>query len=154
MGRVLRSLNGSGTRMAQFLYRNLWVSKEVRTLILGVLMFSICFLLELIFLFFPVDLETSFLEFLFWELELFEGTFTPLLTLLHLIVWGLMFFSVLMVYAMIREYTGGRTGLLEIAGIILIFTVTSLAVFNEWFALYFLGVSGLIIGYLYLTSQP
>ncbi len=116
-------------------------------------MFSICFLLELIFLFFPVDLQTSFLEFLFWELVLFEGIFTPLLTLLHLIVWGVMFFSVLMVYAMIREYTGGRTGLLEIAGIVLIFTLISLAVFKEWFALFFLGVSGLIIGYLYLASQ-
>jgi hypothetical protein len=91
------------------------------------------------------------LEFLFWELELFEGTFTPILTLLHLIVWGVMFFSVLMVYAMIREYTGGRTGLVEIAVIILIFSSISLGVFNEWFALFFLGVSGLIIGYLYLS---
>ena len=59
-----------------------------------------------------------------------------------------------MVYAMIREYTGGRTGLLEITGIALVFTISSLVIFNEWFAFYFVGVSGLIVGYLYLALQP
>lgn len=137
--------------MAQTLYRNLWVSKEVRTLILGTLIFSICALLELLFLFFPVVLEESFLEFLFWEFELFGGTFTPLLTVFHLIVWGIMFFSTLMVYTMIREYAGGRTGLLEIAGIIVIFAFSSLIIYEVWFALFLVGVSGLILGYLYLS---
>lgn len=136
--------------MAQTIYRNLWVSKEVRTLILGTLILSICALLELLFLFFPIELE-NFLEFLFWEFELFNGTFTPLLTVFHLIVWGIMFFSTLMVYTMIREYTGGRTGLLEIAGIIVIFAFSSLIIYEVWFALYFVGVSGLILGYLYLS---
>jgi len=136
--------------MAQTLYRNLWASEEVRTLILGTLMLSICFLLELLFLFFPVDLQ-NFLEFLFWEFELFGGTFTPLLTIFHLIVWGIMFFSTLLVYTMIREYTGGRTGLLEIAGITLIFTLSSLIIYNEFFSIFFVGVSALIVGYLYLA---
>ncbi|MFX0125031.1 MAG: hypothetical protein ACFFAE_15475 [Candidatus Hodarchaeota archaeon] len=137
--------------MAQTLYRNLWVSKEVRTLILGTLILSICALLELLFLFFPVELENSFLEFLFWDFELFGGTFTPLLTVFHLIVWGIMFFSTLMVYAVVREYAGGRTGLLEITGIIVIFAFSSLIIYEVWFALFFVGVSGLIIGYLYLS---
>ncbi|MFX1538989.1 MAG: hypothetical protein ACFFDI_32805 [Promethearchaeota archaeon] len=137
--------------MAQTIYRNLWVSKEVRTLILGTLIFSICALLELLFLFFPVELENSVLEFLFWELELFGGTFTPLLIVFHLIVWGIMFFFALMVYAVLREYTGGRTGLLEIAGIIVIFTFSGLIIYEVWFALYFVGVSALILGYLYLS---
>ncbi len=136
--------------MAQTIYRNLWVSKEVRTLILGTLILSICALLELLFLFFPIELE-NYLEFLFWEFELFEGTFTPLLTVFHLIVWGIMFFSTLMVYTMIREYTGGRTGLLEIAGIIVIFAFSSLVIYDVWFGLFFVGVSGLILGYLYLS---
>jgi hypothetical protein len=146
----LRTLKGVGRVMAQTIYRNLWVSKEVRTLILGTLILSICALLELLFLFFPIELE-NFLEFLFWEFELFDGTFTPLLTVFHLIVWGIMFFSTLMVYTMIREYTGGRTGLLEIAGIIVIFAFSSLIIYEVWFALYFVGVSGLILGYLYLS---
>ncbi|UCG89528.1 MAG: hypothetical protein JSU57_03385 [Candidatus Heimdallarchaeota archaeon] len=137
--------------MAQTLYRNLWASKEVRTLILGTLILSICALLELLFLFFPVELQNSFLGYLFWEIELFDGTFTPLLTLFHLIVWGIMFFSTIMVYTMVREYTGGRTGLLEITGIILIFAVSSLVIYGEWFALYFVGVSALVLGYLYLA---
>lgn len=137
--------------MAQTVYRNLWASEEVRTLILGTLMLSICFLLELLFIFFPDELQNSFLEFIFWELELFGGTYSPLMTVFHLIIWGTMFFSALMVYTLIREYAGGRTGLLEIAGIILIFTISSLLIFNEWFALFFLGVAGLIMGYLYLT---
>ncbi len=137
--------------MAQTVYRNLWASEEVRTLILGTLMLSICFLLELLFIFFPVELQNSFLEFIFWEIELFGGTYSILLTVFHLIMWGTMFFSTLMVYTMIREYAGGRTGLLEIAGIILIFTISSLLIYNEWFALFFLGVSGLIMGYIYLT---
>ncbi|MHA2202155.1 MAG: hypothetical protein ACW991_00565 [Candidatus Hodarchaeales archaeon] len=146
----MRTLKGVGRVMAQTIYRNLWVSKEVRTLILGTLILSICALLELLFLFFPIELE-NFLEFLFWEFELFDGTFTPLLTVFHLIVWGIMFFSTLMVYTMIREYTGGRTGLLEIAGIIVIFAFSSLIIYEVWFALYFVGVSGLILGYLYLS---
>ncbi|MFX1285215.1 MAG: hypothetical protein ACFFB5_16300 [Promethearchaeota archaeon] len=137
--------------MAQTLYRNLWASDEVRTLILGTLILSICALLELLFLFFPVELQNSFIGSLFWEIELFGGTFTPLLTLFHLIVWGLMFFSTLMVYAILREYTGGRTGLLEIAGIILIFAVSSLIIYNEWFALFFIGVSALVMGYLFFA---
>ena len=137
--------------MAENIYRNLWVSKEVRTIILGTLILSICALLELLFLFFPVDLENSVLEFLFWELELFGGTFTPLLTIFHLIIWGIMFFCTLMVYAVLREYTGGRTGLLEIAAMIVIFTFLCLVIYEVWFALYFVGVSGLILGYLYLS---
>ena len=136
--------------MAQTIYRNLWVSKEVRTLILGTLILSTCALLELLFLFFPVELENS-LEFLFWEFDLFGGSFTPLLIVFHLIVWGIMFFSTLMVYTMIREYTGGRTGLLEIAGINVIFAFSSLMIFDVWFGLFFVGVSGLILGYLYLS---
>ncbi|MFX0014505.1 MAG: hypothetical protein ACFFB2_05090 [Promethearchaeota archaeon] len=137
--------------MAQTIYQNLWVSKEVRTLILGTLIFSICSLLELLFLFFPVELQNSFLGFLFLEFELFGGTFTPLLTIFHLIVWGIMFFFTLMVYTVVREYTGGRTGLLEIAGIVIIFTFSSLIIYEVWFALYFVGIAGLIIGYLYLS---
>ena len=137
--------------MAQTIYRNLWVSKEVRTLILGTLIISICALLELLFLFFPGELEESALELLFWELELFGGTFTPLLTVFHLIVWGIMFFSTVMVYAVIREYAGGRTGLLEIAAIIVFFVFSCLIIYDVWFALYFIGVSGLILGYLYLS---
>ena len=140
--------------MAQTLYRNLWASKEVRTSILGALILSICLLLELIFLFFPVELENSFLEFLFWELPLFEGTFTPLLTIFHLVILGVMFFSTLMVYAIVREYTGGRIGLLEIIGIIAIFAVPSMIIFDAWFGMFFLGVASLIIGYLYLALQP
>ena len=140
--------------MAQTLYRNLWASKEVRTLILGTLILSICLLLELIFLFFPVELEDSFLVFLYWELTVFDGIFTPFLTIFHLIIWGVMFFSTLMVYAIIRDYTGGRTGLLEIVAIIAFFAVMSMIIFDAWFALFFLGVASLIIGYMYLALQP
>ncbi|MFX1516725.1 MAG: hypothetical protein ACFFC6_10470 [Promethearchaeota archaeon] len=147
----MRTLKGVGRVMAETIYRNLWVSKEVRTIILGTLILSICALLELLFLFFPVDLENSVLEFMFWELELFGGTFTPLLTIFHLIIWGIMLFCTLMVYAVLREYTGGRTGLLEIAAIIVIFAFLCLVIYEVWFALYFVGVSGLILGYLYLS---
>ena len=147
----MRTLKGVGRVMAETIHRNLWVSKEVRTIILGILIVSICTLLELLFLFFPVDLENSVLGFLFWEFELFGGTFTPWLTIFHLILWGIMFFFTLMVYAVLREYVGGRTGLLEIAGIIVIFAFSSLIIYEVWFALYFLGVSGLILGYLYLS---
>ncbi|MHA2223621.1 MAG: hypothetical protein ACXAC8_00200 [Candidatus Hodarchaeales archaeon] len=133
--------------MAQTLYRNLWVSEEVRTFILGTFLLSICILLELIFIFFPTEIETSILGFLFWEL----GTFTPLLTIFHIIIWEIMFFSTLMDYAVVREYTGGRTGLLEIGVITLLFTLTSGLIFNEWFVLFFLAFSILIIGYMYLA---
>jgi hypothetical protein len=56
-----------------------------------------------------------------------------------------------MVYTVIREYTGGRTGISEIAGIIIILTITTGLIFDEWFALFFLIASSLIIGYLYLV---
>jgi hypothetical protein len=105
----------------------------------------------MIFLFLPEDLQNSFLSFLYIELDFFGGTYTPLLVAFHLIVWGIMFFSCLMVYAILREYTGGRTGILEIAGIIIVFMVSGWLIFNEWFALYFAGVATLIMGYLYLA---
>jgi hypothetical protein len=129
--------------LARTLYTQLWSSKEIRSLILGVLLLSMMFLLELIFLFFPNDLQQSFLAILFLEFPLLGGTFTPLLTIFHLITWGLMFFSSLIVYSIIREYTGGRTGLIEIAGIIVIL------VYDAWFALFFVGVSVVIVGYMY-----
>ncbi|MFX0151061.1 MAG: hypothetical protein ACFFAJ_09795, partial [Candidatus Hodarchaeota archaeon] len=66
--------------MAESIYRNFWLSEEVRTILLGILMFSICFLMELIFLFFPNELQNSFLFFLYTEIPLFGGTFTPILT--------------------------------------------------------------------------
>ena len=137
--------------MAETLYRNLWKSKEIRTLILGILMLSMMFLLELIFLFFPDDLQQSFLAFIFLEVPLFGNTLTPIVTILHLIVWGLIFFSSLMVYSIIREYSGGRTGLLEILGIIVILTVLCGLLYDLWFALFFIGVSIAIIGYIFLA---
>ena len=137
--------------MAETLYRNLWKSKEIRTLILGVLVLSMMFLLELIFLFFPDELKQSFLTFIFLEVPLFGNTFTPIVTILHLIVWGLIFFSSLMVYSIIREYSGGRTGLLEILGIIVILTVLCGLLYDLWFALFFIGVSIAIIGYIFLA---
>lgn len=137
--------------MAETLYRNLWKSKEIRTLILGILVLSMMFLLELIFLFFPDDLQQSFLAFIFLEVPLFGNTLTPIVTILHLIVWGLIFFSSLMVYSIIREYSGGRTGLLEILGIIVILTVLCGLLYDLWFALFFIGVSIAIIGYIFLA---
>lgn len=136
--------------MAESIYQNLWLSKEVRTILLGVLMFSICFLLELIFLFFPNELQTS-LAILYQEISLLGGTFTPFLTLFHLIVWGIGFFSCLIVYAIIREYAGGRTGVLEIIAILIIFIVSAWLIFDEWFVIFFIGVSALIIGYMYFA---
>ncbi len=138
--------------MAQLLYRNLWAPKELRTLFLGVLMLSLGFLLELIFLFFVVDIKNSFLGVLYWELTLLGGTTTPLLIIFHLVVWSIVFFASLMVYTVIREYSGGRTGVSEIVGIIIILTITTGLIFDEWFALFFLIASTLITGYLYLVT--
>ncbi len=76
---------------------------------------------------------------------------TPIVTILHLIVWGLIFFSSLMVYSIIREYSGGRTGLLEILGIIVILTVLCGLLYDAWFALFFIGVSIAIVGYMFLA---
>ncbi|MHA1969251.1 MAG: hypothetical protein ACW964_15805, partial [Candidatus Hodarchaeales archaeon] len=84
-------------------------------------------------------------------ITLFGGTMTPLLTIFHLIAWGLMFFSSFMVYTIIREYTGGRTGMLEIIGIIAVLTIVCGLIYDAWFALLFIGVSGSIIGYLYIV---
>jgi len=137
--------------MTETLYRNLWKSKEIRTLILGILVLLMMFLLELIFLFFPDDLQQSFLAFIFLEVPLFGNTLTPIVTILHLIVWGLIFFSSLMVYSIIREYSGGRTGLLEILGIIVILTVLCGLLYDVWFALFFIGVSTAIVGYMFLA---
>ncbi len=137
--------------MAETLYRNLWKSKEIRTLILGLLLFSMMFLLELIFLFFPDELQQSFLAFIFSEIPLLGNTLTPIVTILHLIAWGLIFFSSLMVYSIIREYSGGRTGLLEILGIIVILTVLCGLLYDVWFALFFIGVSTAIVGYMFLA---
>ncbi len=137
--------------MAQLLYRNLWAPKELRTLLLGVLMISLGFLLELIFLFFLDDIKSSFLGVLYWEFTLFDGTTTPLLILFHLIVWSIIFFASLMVYTVIREYSGGRTGITEIAGIMIVLAITTVLIFDQWFALFFLIAASLITGYLYLV---
>ncbi len=137
--------------MAQLLYRNLWEPRELRTLLLGILMISLGFLLELIFLFFLDEMKSSFLGVLYWELTLLGGTITPLLILFHLIVWSIIYFASLMVYTVIREYSGGRTGISEIAAIIIILTITTGLIFDEWFALFFIITSSLITLYIYLV---
>ena len=137
----------------QTLYQNIWVSKENRTLILSILLLLISFLLELTFLFFPDILENTFFPFLLVEIDLFGGTFQPLLYILHLALWGLMFFTTLIVYTSIKAYSGGRTGLLEIGAIILIYAVTAILIFDQWFSLFVIAVDLLLLGYLYLTSR-
>ena len=79
------------------------------------------------------------------------GSTTPLLILFHLIIWSIIFFASLMVYTVVREYSDGRTGISEIAGIIIVLTITTGLIFDEWFALFFLIASILITGYLYLA---
>ncbi len=138
--------------MAEFFYRNLWAPKELRTLLLGTLIVSMGFLLELMFLFFLDEIKKTFLGSLYWEMTILEVTYTPLLTLFHLLVWGLIFFSTLMVYTVIREYTGGRTGLTEIVAIIIVLALTTWLIFDELFALLFIGLCGLLIFYLYLST--
>lgn len=138
--------------MALYLYRNLWAPKQLRTLLLGVLMVSIGFLLELIFLFFLDDIKNSFLGFLYTEVP-FMGTDTPLLTLFHLFVWSMIFFSTLMVYSVIREYTGGRTGMSEIIGIIAIIAITTMLLFDMWFSVFFILIAAGIILYIYYSSD-
>lgn len=137
--------------MAQYLYRNLWAPRELRTLLLGILMVITGGLLELSFLFFVEDIKNSFLGVLYLEIDLLGGTFTPILTIFHLVVWGVIFFSTLMVYTVIREYIGARTGLTEIGVIILIFAITTWLLFNEWFAVLFVAISCGIIAYLYFV---
>ncbi|MHA2174425.1 MAG: hypothetical protein ACXABI_06320 [Candidatus Hodarchaeales archaeon] len=138
--------------MALYLYRNLWAPKQLRTLLLGVLMLSIGFLLELIFLFFLDDIKNSFLGVLYTEIS-FMGTQTPLLILFHLLVWGMIFFSTLMVYSVIREYSGGRTGMSEIIGIIAVIAITTWLLFDTWFSVFFILLATGIILYIYLSSD-
>ena len=137
--------------MAHYLYRNLWEPKELRTLLLGFLLVTTGGLLELIFLFFVEEIKNSFLGVLYTEIDLLGGTFTPLITMFHLIVWGVIFFNTLMVYTVVRESIGARTGLTEIGAIILIFTIITWLLFNEWFAVFFVVVSCAIIVYLYFV---
>ena len=137
--------------MAQTLYENLWTPKDIRTLILGILLFSMSFLLELIFIFFAIELENSIWGFLYLEFDLFGDGFTPLLTLTHLILWGVMFFSILMVYAVIREYTGGRTSVLEVIVIVAVFAIVGWLRFDLFFGILVVGISALIFGYMFLT---
>ena len=138
--------------MALYLYRNLWAPKQLRTLLLGVLMVSIGFLLELIFLFFLNDIKKSFLGVLYTEIP-FMGLETPLLTLFHLLVWAMIFFSTLIVYSVIREYTGGRTGMSEIIGIIAIIAITTWLLFDIWFSFFFILLAVGIILYIYYSSN-
>jgi hypothetical protein len=115
-------------------------------------MVSIGFLLELIFLFFLDDIKNSFLGVLYTEIP-FMGTDTPLLTLFHLFVWSMIFFSTLMVYSVIREYTGGRTGMSEIIGIIAIIAITTMLLFDMWFSVFFILIATGIILYIYYSSD-
>ncbi|NHJ00513.1 MAG: hypothetical protein EAX86_00145 [Candidatus Heimdallarchaeota archaeon] len=137
--------------MAKSLYRNIWVSEQTRTVILGVFILSISFLIEIIFLFFSRDIETTFFGFLFLEVDLFGGTFTPLLILFHLFIWGIMFFSTIVVYAIIREYAGGNMNILEIAGLFIVFFISTLLLFDMWFSVFFTAIAGAIVAYLYFT---
>ncbi|MHA1215410.1 MAG: hypothetical protein ACTSR2_02390 [Candidatus Hodarchaeales archaeon] len=133
----------------QVLYRNLWAPKEIRTLILSILLLFMSVLLELVFLFFPNILESTFFAFLLIEVDIFGGTFQPLFVLLHLIAWSIMFFTTLIVYTNVKEYTGGRTGLIEIGAIIITYVIIAFLIFDFWFSLYLIGFYCLIIGYMY-----
>jgi len=135
------------------LYRNLWASRDARTLILSSLILIMCVLLELTFLFFPDILENTIFQFIMMEIIFFEGSFQPLLVLLHLVNWGIMFLSTLLVYTSVKEYSGGRTGLLEIGAILITFLVTSILIYDQWFTLFLVCLNGLILLYLYILMQ-
>lgn len=135
------------------LYRNLWASRDARTLILSSLILTMCVLFELSFLFFPDILENTIFQFIMVEIILFEGSFQPLLVLLHLAIWGIMFFSTLLVYTSVKEYSGRRTGLLEIGAILIAFLVTSILIYDQWFTLFLLCLNGFILLYLYILMQ-
>ncbi|MHA1971652.1 MAG: hypothetical protein ACTSW1_01595 [Candidatus Hodarchaeales archaeon] len=135
----------------QVLYRNLWSPKEIRTLVLSILLLFMSVLLELVFLFFPNILENTFFAFLLIEVDIFGGTFQPLFVFLHLITWSIMFFATLIVYTNVKEYTGGRTGLAEIGAIIATYIIIAYLIFDFWFSLYLFGFYCLIIGYMYLA---
>lgn len=135
------------------LYRNLWASREARTLILSSLLLLMSILFELAFLFFPNILENTVFQFILMEVILFDGSFQPLLVLLHLAVWGIMFLSTLIVYTSVKEFSGGRMGLLEIGAILIIFLITSFLIYNQWFTLFLICLYGLILLYLYLSIR-
>ena len=137
--------------MAKSLYRNIWAPEQVRTIVLGVFVATISFLIEVIFLFFPADIKNTIFSFLFFEIELFGGNFTPLLTILHLIVWGVMFFAIIIVYAIIREYAGGIMNLLEIGAVYAVFFISTLLLFDAWFSVFFTAIAAGIVVYFYLA---
>lgn len=133
------------------IYRTIWKPREVRALVLSILLITMSMLLELIFLFFAAELKASWLSFLYQEIDLPIGMVTPFETFFHLIIWGIMFFSSFIAYSVIREYMNARVNVIEIVAIGALFALGALLVFDILFVVLFAGVIALILGYMFLS---
>lgn len=133
------------------IYRTIWQPREVRTLVFSILLITMAVLLELIFIFFAVELQASWLSFLYIEIDLPIGIIKPFEMFLHLILWGIMFFCSFLAYSVIREYTNARVNLIEILVIGGFFVVLGWLIFELVFGLLLAGVIALILGYMYLS---
>lgn len=134
--------------MIDGLYNRLWKKIEIRTVILATLLTVMGIMIELYFIFFPLDEIKSIAGFLFIEFEFLGNTLTPLLSIFHLVISLLIFFNTITIYALIRDYAGGRTGLIEIGGIAAIYALFSLMIFDILFMALF--ISGVLLLFLYM----
>ena len=137
--------------MIDGLYTKLWKKIEIRTIILATLLTLMGIMIELYFIFFPLEEIKSVAGVLFIEVDLLGNTLTPILTIFHFIISLLIFFNTITIYALIRDYAGGRTGLVEIGGIAAIYALFSLMIFDMWFMIFFLSGVLLLFLYMYLS---
>ena len=90
--------------MAMKVYNYVWANSTNRTLIFSFLMIIWSILIELYFIFYPLDLikENIFLGWLYTDVF----GFTPFLDVFHLIIWGIAFFFTWIVYGIVKEIIG------------------------------------------------
>ncbi|MHA2365362.1 MAG: hypothetical protein ACXAC7_15495 [Candidatus Hodarchaeales archaeon] len=143
--------------MAMRLHSYLWENNINRTLIMSLLIVFWTLLIELYFLFWPLESLQNhlLLGLLYQDFKIvipFLGTIEPFLDLFHIILWSLCFFFSWILYTMIKQLTNSdAAGIIEFVALILIFFFFIYYINNIFVAGFFILFSIGEFAYMYFA---
>ncbi|MFW9990495.1 MAG: hypothetical protein ACFFD4_00405 [Candidatus Odinarchaeota archaeon] len=121
------------TMVLDGLYERLWENKKNRTVIFSTTLMLLFLFIELYFLMFPEQEIRKLFDVLYLPLEIQGVTTTPLLDVLHVILWVIIFFFFIITYGFAKEsITGLRMSVIDVTVSGAIFAVIVLLIMGKY----------------------
>ncbi|MHA1166783.1 MAG: hypothetical protein ACTSP4_02905 [Candidatus Hodarchaeales archaeon] len=137
------------------LYERLWDNEKNRTFILSTTILMLLIFIELFFIMFPETDIRKIFGILYLPFTMQGVEVTPLIDLVHLLLWAVIFFCFLISYSYVKlAVTNKRAGLIDIAVSGAIFTAIVLLIMSKYtveLPFYSLILTSLYVGILFLV---